>query len=536
MSPDSTFGGAYGENMVFMDVNHDGFQDLIASDAQKPVNGVPAAGKAFVRFGPTLSSWVAMAPAAPAWSEKLGWQSMSVGDANGDGEYDILLGSPGYDAGGPVTNDYGRVHLFLGPTFQTDFVLNDPTPEVGGQFGWAVLLTDIEGDGLDDAVVGAPYKSRVMNETVLSKAGQVWLWHGSDLEGLPTAIVQPKPREEGHFGFYLVGVTGAGAPETHDLIVSALDYPSPLPPTGTGLLYRYDAAFGQPSIVLPFSSALFQYAQFSQQVDFDGDGLDDILVTHFDGVNEAGILHAPDFQTSLHSFHIPPGPTVAYGWEGAISDLDRDGSLDVLLSESDYTLNGGAVHVIWGPDLVREDLIGPGWFGGPVQSFGHALATGDIDGDGFDEIAVQTPGSFSGGIVYLLRRRTLQADTSQISIGAGTSVNLTLDLSASQAGNTYLAALSLAAPGEGLILGRGVYLPLQVDSMTSIGLSLLGTNIVQGFVGVLDGQGHASMTLNWPAHKGGGLSGQTLHVAAITASPSGQLGVGSNSVALSLQP
>src|SRR6185295_11403047 len=101
---------------------------------------------------------------------------------------------------------------------------------------------------------------------------------------------------------------------------------------------------------------------------------------------------------------------------------------------------------------------------------------------------------------------------STIAIDAGSSVTFALDLSAAQGSNVYLTALSLTVPVNGLILGPGSYLPLAPDSMTSIGLSLLGTSILQDFAGTLDADGHASFTLNWPAGKGGSLAGSTLHV------------------------
>ena len=72
--------------------------------------------------------------------------------------------------------------------------------------------------------------------------------------------------------------------------------------------------------------------------------------------------------------------------------------------------------------------------------------------------------------------------------------------------------------------------------MTTTGLSLLGTSILDGFVGTLDAEGDATFTLNWPAHKGANLAGSTLHVVAIAATAAGQPGPGSNEVTLALLP
>jgi len=90
-SPDPAFGGEFGVHMRIVDINHDGFNDLVASDAQKPALGAIAAGKAFVLFGPTLATFAEVVADNPAPTEKLGLRSISVGHANEYGEDDLLL-------------------------------------------------------------------------------------------------------------------------------------------------------------------------------------------------------------------------------------------------------------------------------------------------------------------------------------------------------------------------------------------------------------------------------------------------------------
>ncbi len=532
-SPDTSFGGAFGENMLVSDINFDGFGDLIATDAQKSALGVPGAGKAFILFGPTLEMHLEIVADNPT-TEAMGQWTVSVGDTNGDGEYDVFLGSANYDAGGPLGTNFGRAHVFLGPTFDVDIVLDDPLPEPDGDFGYAVQLADVDGDGLDDAIVGAPGKSRLAGSVVLQEAGQVWYWRGSDLASRPTELLQPKPQATGQFGRSMTAVPGASA---KDLIVSAPNYTPPNGVPGKGYLYRY----GGPTFTLlaPIAAptpALFQYTRFYGLLDVDHDGFEDLLNAHFNGVAAAAIVSGPDFAAAQHFFVEEDPSGVGYGLRAAYSDLDRDGNIDVLVSDGDWMPTVGAVHVYWGPDFSASDLIGPGWFDPPVTSFGNGLACGDLDGDGYDEIAVQTPGGFSGGIVYVLRRQTLQASATSLSIAAGDVVDFTLDLPPDQAGRPYLAALSLTDPGAGLILGPGSYLPLMPDSMTAIGLSLLGSSVLPGFLGTLDAQGDASLSLDWPDHKGASLAGQTLHIAAITATPENVPAAGSNEVTILLQP
>jgi hypothetical protein len=535
-SPDPAFGGEFGANMLFRDVNFDGFEDLISSDAQKPAGGMLAAGKAFILFGPTLSTSIEIVADQPAFSEKLGWRSMSMGDANADGEYDILLGSPGFDAGGPQNTEIGRAHLFLGPDFATDIVFNAPVPEAGGSFGWSVELGDIDADGLDDVAVGAPDQSRKIAHETLTQAGRVWIWRGSNLAGAPVELVQPTPAKLGLYSQYLRAVpNGRGA---KDLLVDAPNYPLPGGQLGKGYLYRFSGPnFSLEAPLAPPSVALYQYARMQDLVDVDHDGIEDMLMTSFEGLASCGVVRGPDFGTAMKLFPEPAGYVGAdFGQGGALSDLDRDGAVDVLVRAAGYSFTQGAVYVYWGPDHSRFDLLGPGWFSPPVAALGKTVGAGDVDGDGYDEIFAQTPGGFSGGVVFVFHRRTLQASAAALSIAAGGSISFTLEMPPDQAGRSYIAALSLSAPDDGLVLGTGSYLPLKPDGMTTTGLSLLGTPVLENFVGTLDAQGDASFTLHWPAHKAPSLAGQTLHVAALVATADDLPGPGSIEATVLLEP
>lgn len=537
-SPDTAVGGAFCENMTVLDVNFDGFGDLVATDALRPVNGVAGAGKVFVLYGPTLTTFSEAVPSSPSSSENMGLQSLAVGDVNGDGEYDILVGSPHFD--GPAGANSGRAHLFLGPDYTTDMVLDDPRPKALAKFGWGVALADLDGDGLDDVAVSAPEKPRkVAPGETLDKAGQVWVWPGAALSSFPLEPVQPDPLEGAFFGRFMAGVPGSG--RTRHLFISAPQHKAFYPPY-SGALYRYGMQRGALSLVdhffapdmVPPQTALFNVGRFSDMSDVDGDGQEDLLLTHLQGKQRAVLLRGPDYREVL--FYFGAGENADFGKWGSLSDIDQDGEIDVVLSDPVYELSHGAVHVYWGPGFDRRDTIGPGFSPFLVQGFGNGLTTGDLDGDGYDEMLVQAPGGFSGGSLYVFRRRTLQAGATELSLSAGGSIDLTLDLPPERAGHAYLVGLSLSDPGQGIVLGPGSWIRLQPDIMTTYGLLLLGTPMLEGFTGVLDEHGDATLTLNWPAFAGQELAGQTLHLAAITASPQGVPGPGSSETTIALLP
>ncbi|MFK7930444.1 MAG: MopE-related protein, partial [Myxococcota bacterium] len=90
--------------------------------------------------------------------------SLAVGELTGDGQDDLVIGAPGstlLNAFGAV--DPGRVWVFSG-----DIISSKPKigasdayawadgERVGDLFGWSLLVADIDSDGADDVVAGAP--------------------------------------------------------------------------------------------------------------------------------------------------------------------------------------------------------------------------------------------------------------------------------------------------------------------------------------------------------------------------------------------
>jgi len=532
-SPTDYGGGDFGVNMQVVDMNGDGFGDLVVSQAIAPVGAVGAAGKILILSGPTLAEVRQVHSQVPTFSANLAKNGFEIADANGDGFLDILAGSPGYDAGGDWQTDIGRAHLFLGPEFTTDIVFDDPEPEPGARFGSDVALGDLDGDGLMEVIVGAPEKSRPWGAATLVNAGQVWVWSGANLAGTPVQLVQPKPQGGGRFGASLTVLDVREQPGVHDVLVAAPGwFLSQVQVWKQGRLYRYAGsslhfltALDDP--ILPLT-AYGGYGYFVGQRDVNGDGILDLFVAAFHNQARATIQLGPDYTTSWKAFS---NNTSNYAKWATWSDLNRDGFVDVLLYSGSTS-----VHVWWGPNFTSIETLSPTEFSGAPVGFGNGLGTGDVDGDGYDEIFVRSIAGFSGGMVTKFRRRSLTALSEQLSISAGDTVNFRVDLPPDLAGSSYIALLSLSDPGEGLVLAPGSWLPLFPDGMTWMGMSLLGTPILPNFTGTLDAQGDTVFSLAWPAGKGAGLAGQTLRVTLLTESLSGGPGPGTNSVTVELLP
>lgn len=108
---------------------------------------------------------------------------------------------------------------------------------------------------------------------------------------------------------------------------------------------------------------------------------------------------------ALASF-LPPGEARAAAGEvlertrsHAAGDIDGDGAVDHVFGYPTWSGSRGAIVVVTGAgEVVQLDRTNPAVFstaqGG--DNFGDSVAVGDIDGDGFDDVAVGVPGD----IVY----------------------------------------------------------------------------------------------------------------------------------------
>jgi hypothetical protein len=297
-------------------------------------------------------------------------------DFNGDGFADIAIGAPLDDIGG-VTS--GSVNILYGATNgltvtgdQIFFRASTNQADQDDGFGRVVVAGNFNGDAYADLAIGVPSDDVGAD----ASAGSVQIHHGS----------------------------AAGLSVTANLILTQ-DTPDILDDAEPNDNFGSALAVG----------------------DFDDDGFEDLAIgvpgQMVDGKVEAGAVHvifgsamgltALDDQVwSQFTPGVDGVPELGdrFGTALAAGDFDDDGHDDlavgVPLEDTGSISDAGWVHLLYGTnsgltgdgdEILHQEIAGIDGVGETDDEFGSALAVGDFDDDGFDDLAAGVPGEEVSG-------------------------------------------------------------------------------------------------------------------------------------------
>jgi Ca2+-binding RTX toxin-like protein len=360
------------------DVNGDGFEDFISSYWAVDSNGVHQSGSAWVIFGaagglPTdwrfsdLNGSNGFRINGEDFQGRMGTSAAAAGDVNNDGFDDIIVGAPGNNAAGSAYVIYGHAGAFA--TVNTASMNSTVGVQLHGAAssmagGSVAGVGDVNGDGVDDFLVGAANLNSGSGGAYLVFGGGSALSDGTNLH---TGL--------GAGGVFLAGVT---ASRQGTSVSAAGDF------NGDGL---QDFIVGAPrssySGVAGRAYLVFGSASFGQTLD----------VATLDGQDGFTILGAANDR--------------AGHFVTALGDVNGDGFDDVAVSTasfvnfSNFTTTPGAVYVLFGAaggfssTLSLSSLNGANGFritGSNSLGVSQGVSGGDVNGDGRADILVNAGG------------------------------------------------------------------------------------------------------------------------------------------------
>jgi hypothetical protein len=333
-SGNSEFGISVGSG----DFDGDGFADALVG-----APGIDAyTGSAFVYPGGDggLSSTPSATLTYPtSRGAQFGNSVAGVGDVNGDGYADAVVGANDYGYG---SGQAGRAYVYLGsPTglaTTPNVVLTGPESVVE-QFGSAVASAgDVNGDGYGDVVVAGA------GQTPLDGGGgfvlarlYVYLGSASGISASPSANF-PGPSANTGPGFTTLGgacdVNGDGYA---DIVAGGMGATAVYPGSPGGV-----QTFAAVNLVAPgVDNYAYEFKVAGAVRDLDGDGYDDVVTSYDQVFVYLGAAGGPSPAPSL-TLTTPNGSPGIYGFEPAgVGDINGDGFADLGVgSASDGNFTG----------------------------------------------------------------------------------------------------------------------------------------------------------------------------------------------------
>ncbi len=374
-------------------------------------------------------------------------KSITSGDINNDNMEDIIIGAPEADT--LDRSDAGEVYVIYGTKLKSDkkIELSKTKADItikgstGDKLGTSIISGDINNDGIDDLIIGAPglYPNGV-------NAGYVYIIFGSsnfeankviDLNNNEADIRFRGPHQNSGLG-KSVASADVNKDGISDIIMGS-PRASPTEIVGTGAVYvfygkssfepheRIELNNVRPDITIAGSNSLDNLGFSVTSNDINDDGISDLIMGSINSDNgimpDTGFVYVIygrynfefnkiiDFSNTMADITIKG--KISNGLLGTSlvsSDVNKDGIPDMIIgAPRAYTsdsLSSGAVYIIYGDSNFEANKIidlrtsnADLTIGGEniLDRLGSSVSSDDINKDRISDIIIGAPGAHLSG-------------------------------------------------------------------------------------------------------------------------------------------
>jgi hypothetical protein len=293
--------------------------------------------------------------------DNFGYVVDRVGDIDGDGTEDFIVGAPLNDAAGANS---GRAYVYSGAGAALLFTESGAAP--GENFGWSVAAAgDVDGDGVGDFIIGAPATGAGAARVYSGATGALLL----DLSG---------PDPGARFGDSVIGIGDTSGDGRSDLLIGAEDA------AGGGQAFVVSGMDGS-TIRSHTGTAGTKYGYGVGALgDASGDGVADYAIGG--GFGAGGLVEARSGSDGSVLYMLAAGSNseqLGFAWINSVGDVDNDAHPDFFAADIADSSGAGRGYLVSGVDgTVIRTFEGTG-----TEVFGIGRNGGqDVNGDGVPDL------------------------------------------------------------------------------------------------------------------------------------------------------